>query len=366
MKILYKYILKEIIKSFAMIISAIILFILISNLLDETQLILNHKPSLILVVDYFLFKIPFLATEALPSSMLLSILYVFSQLNKTNELIAMKSAGIDFFSVIKPVLIFALIISFSSIILNETVVSRAYEKANYIKDVLIEKKGNTSAEIRQDLAKLSSGGRVFYIKYFDSLIGLMRGICILTIDNNFNITERLDAREGTWDKDKWLLKDSVIRKFENSFETSINKFPTYTLLVKDAPEDFVVRKKSPEDTLTVNIFRLRKLIAMLKESGFNAGEEETNFHLKLAFPFATFIFAILGITIPFMFSTTRNFLNAALGFIATIIISFFYIGFVTIGLSLGKVSAMPPILAAWMPNILFMLLGIFALTKVKR
>ncbi|MEI7542236.1 MAG: LptF/LptG family permease [bacterium] len=366
MKILYKYILKEIIKSFILIISAIVLFILISNLLDETPLMLRFRPPLILVINYFLFKLPFLATEALPSSMLLSILYVFSQLNRTNELNAIKSAGVDFFSVIKPILAFALIVSLGSIIINETLVSRAYEKAEYIKDVLIEKKGNASTEIRQDLAKLSSGGKVFYIKYFDGLIGLMRGVCILTIDNNFNIVERLDAREGTWDKDKWLLKDTVIRNFSNSIETKVNKFSLYTLQVKDAPEDFVVRKKSPEDTLTVNIFRLNKLIKLLKESGFNAGEEETNLHLKLAFPFATFIFALLGISIPFMFSTTRSFLNAALGFITTIIISFFYMGFVTIGLSLGKVAVMPPILAAWMANIIFICLGFVVLMKVKR
>ena len=366
MKILYKYILKEILKSFFMILAAIVLFILISNLLDETPLMLRHKPSLLLVINYFLFRIPFLASEALPFSMLLSILYVFSQLNRTNELNAIKSAGINFYSLIKPVLGMALIISLCAIVLNETVVSRSYEKANYIRDVLIEKKGNSSTEIRQDLAKLSAGGKVFYIKYFDGLIGLMRGVCILTIDNNFNITERLDAREGTWDKDKWLLKDAVNRKFNGSVETSIDKYPSYTLQVKDAPEDFVVTKKSPEDTLTVNIFRLMKLIALLKESGFSAGEEETNLHLKLAFPFATFIFALLGISIPFMFSTTRNFLNAALGFITTIVISFFYMGFVTIALSLGKVAAMPPILAAWMANIFFLFVGLGVLMKVKR
>jgi|ERR1035437_3517967 LPS export ABC transporter permease LptG len=366
MKILYRYILNEIIKSFFLIISAIVLFILISNLIDETPVMLSHKPPLLLVINYFVCKLPFLATEALPFSILLSILYVFSQLNRTNELNAMKSAGIDFFSLIKPILAFALVVSLFTIVFNETVVSSSYEKANYIKNVLIEKNGNTSTEIRQDLAKLSSGGKVFYIKYFDGLIGLMRGVCILTIDNNFNITERLDAREGTWDKDKWLLKDAVHRKFSNNIETGIEKSPLYTLEVKDAPEDFVVRRKSPEDTLTVNIFRLNKLIKLLKESGFSAGEEETNMNLKLAFPFAAFIFALLGISIPFMFSTTRSFLNAALGFITTIVISFFYMGFVTVGLSLGKVGAMPPVFAAWMANMFFLLIGLGVLMKVKR
>jgi lipopolysaccharide export system permease protein len=353
-------------KTFGLIMGAIILFILISNLLDETQLILRHSPPMILVIEYFLYKIPFMATEALPFSMLLSILYVFSNLSRTSELTAIKSAGIDFYTLIKPVLIFALSVSVLAIVFNETVVSTTYEKSNYIKDVLIEKKSNTGTEIRQDLAKLSKGGKVFYIKYFDGLIGLMKGVCILTIDNNFNITERLDAMEGNWDKDKWLLKKAVERKFSNGTETSIQKHEIYVLQVKDAPADFIVRKKSPEDTLTVNIFRLRKLIDVLKESGFNAGEEETNFHLKIAFPFATFIFALLGISIPFMFSMTRSFLNAALGFVATIIIAFFYMGFITIGLSLGNVSALPPFIAAWMANMVFLAFGFMALLKVKR
>jgi len=365
-KILYRYIITELLKVFFVILSGIVIFILISNLVDDIQPLLHFKPQASHLIEYFLFKLPFLAAEASPFAMMLSVLYVFSQFSRHSELNAMKSAGIDFFSVVKPVLFLSLAVSFTAILLNETLVSASYEKANYIRDVLIEKKNGPSLEIRTDLAKLSSGGKVFYIRGFDGLLGTMKGVCVLTLDKNFNITERLDAKEGIWAKDKWILKDTVARTFKDNIEASTVVQKEYELYTKDAPADFIVRKKSIEDTLTVNVFRLWKVIELLKESGFNYNEELTNFHLKFAFPFASFILALLGVSIPFLFATNRSLMYVVLGFVLTILVAFFYMGFVTIGLSMGKVNMLPPMLAAWIANLIFTVLGFLLLLRVKR
>jgi lipopolysaccharide export system permease protein len=365
LKILYRYILGQILKTFFVILAGIVVFIFISNLIDEAAQLQAYKPSLILVMGYFLLKTPFLAAEAAPFAILLSTLFVFSQFNRFNELNAMKSAGIDFYSIVKPVLLLALGFSIGIIVINETLISRACEKATYIKEVLIEKKG-PAGEIRSDLAKLSSGGKVFYIRLFDSLLGTMKGACVLTLDKDFNLTERIDAREGIWQKDRWVLSNVYVRTYKGGIEQSSLHQDKYEVFTKDTPSDFVVHKRSPEDTLTINIFRLHKLIDFLKESGFNYNEELTNFHLKIAFPFASFILALLGVSLPFLFPTTRSIVNVALGFVITIVVAFFYMGFVTIGLSLGKVAVMPPVLAAWMANIVFAALGFLILSRIKK
>ncbi len=366
MKILYRYIISEILKIFLVILSAIVMFILISNFVDEISNMQRFKPELSLIAEYFILKLPFLASEGAPFAILLSILYVFSQLNRHSELSAIKSAGINFNDIAKPVLGLALVMSICIIVLNETVVSAAYERATYVRDVLIEKNGGPTNEISTDLAKLSDGGRVFYIKYFDGLLGIMKSVCILKIDNNFNLLERLDAKEGSWARDKWVLKDVVKRTFRGVQETAVSRYPSYDLFVKDAPGDFIVRKKSIEDTLTVNIFRLHDLIKVLKGSGFNANEEETNLNLKIAFPFASFILALLGISIPFILPTSRSLVNVMLGFLLTVLFAFFYVGFVTIGLSLGKVGILPPFISAWIANFIFIAAGFYAFLNVKR
>ncbi|MCX7698744.1 MAG: LptF/LptG family permease, partial [Candidatus Goldbacteria bacterium] len=138
------------------------------------------------------------------------------------------------------------------------------------------------------------------------------------------------------------------------------------LWTTDTPEDFIVVKRSFEDTLTINLFRLKKLIDVLKQSGFQYREELVNFHLKIAFPLATFILTLLGISIPFLFYTHKSFLNAALSFIFTVITAFFYMGFLTIGLSMGKMGALPPWLSAWISNIIFIFVGFFVLIKIKK
>ncbi len=367
LKIIYKYILKEILKIYFIVLCGIVIFIIISTFIDEIPLIIKHKPTFIVITSYFLYKIPFIAAEANPFALLLAILFTFSQFNRYNELVAMKTLGINFYNIIKPVLIFAFILSLLSILINETFVSYTAEKSRYIKENIIEKQNPTIGKIKYHLAKLGSEGRVFYIKYFDGLLGIMNGVCIVKIDKEFNVIERLDAKEGIWDKDKWILKEGVIRKFNtNGEEIEISKFETFNLYTKDAPEEFIIRKRSPEDTLTINIVRLLKLIKVLKESGFKYNEELVNLHIKFSFPFATFILALLGVSIPFIFSTQRSFINAALGFIFTVITSFFYMGFLTIGLSLGKISTFPPFISAWISNFVFIIIGFLVLLKIKK
>lgn len=366
MKLLHRYVLGEIIKTFLVIQAGIVAFILISTLIDEMGTLMRFSPPAGVVYNYFLFKIPFFAAEAMPFAMLLSILYVFSQLNRFNELTAMKSVGIDFNQIAVPVLGLSLILSVGAFALNETFISYASEKANYIKENIIEKKNSAAGESRHHLAKLGTEGRVFYIKYYDSLLGVMKEICILTLDKDFNLVERLDAKEGTWQKDKWVLKNGAIRTYKDNNETGARVFESRDLFINETPDAFIVKRRSPEDTLTINIFTLRKHINILKQSGFKYQEEEVNFHLKFAFPFATFILSLLGISIPFMFSTTRSLLNAALGFVATVVVSFFYMGFVTIGLSMGKISTIPPFFSAWLANIIFAAVGFYALSRVKK
>jgi len=365
-KLIYRYIIGEVLKAFIVITLGILIFILISTLIDEVPMLLQHNPPMWLIVSFFMYKAPFYAAESIPFAMLLTILFVFSQLSRSNELIAMKSLGISFYKIVAPVLILSFVISVFAILINETFVSATYDMATYIKESLIEKKSGSGGEIKNDLAKLGSNGMLYYIKYFDSLLGIMRGICIMKIDKDLHVIERLDAKEGKWQQNKWVFTGGVLRTFKNDAEEKIEQFSTYDFNTEDAPSDFIVHKRSPEDTLAINIFRLRKLINILKESGFDFREEEVNYNLKLAFPFATFILALLGVSLPFLFSSHRSFINAALGFIFTVVISFFYMGFITIGISAGKVGVLSPIVSAWISNILFTIIGVIFLYRVRK
>lgn len=366
MKIIQKYIIMEILKVFLIILLGITIFITISNLLDDMPMLLQHKPSIIIIISYFFFKTPFVVAESFPFAMLLSVLFVLFQMNRLNELIAIKSLGISFYNISVPVLILSLLISLFNFIFNETIASNFYIKSKQIKENLIEKKSGTGTQVRYDLAKLGTEGRIFYIKKFDGLLGTMENLCIIKIDADMNILERIDANQAIWANNKWVIKNAYVRYFTNNTETSVKKIDTYDLWTSDTPKDFIVTKRSFEDTLTTNLFRLKKLIDVLKQSGFQHREEMVNFHLKIAFPLATFILTLLGISIPFLFHMQKSFLNAALSFIFTVITSFFYMGFLTIGLSMGKTGALSPVLSAWISNILFIFIGFFLFVKTKK
>ncbi len=367
MKTIIRYIIWEILKVFAVILVAIVIFIMISLLMDELQMLLRHKPPASLIINYFFLKTPFLAAQALPFSMLLSILYVFSQLGRFNELTAIKSVGISYTRLITPILFLSFLISILAIVANETIVSRSYEKASYIREVLIEKKQQSGIEAGYDIARFGKNGRIFYMNYFDGLIGIMKGVTIIDLNPDFTIRYRLDAKEGKRENGVWIITDGIERNFERNREVSVKTFKSLKLSSEASPQELVKSAGTdPESMLAINIFRLKKLIKALKESGMKYTEESVAFHLKLAFPFATFILALLGVSIPFILPQQRSIINAALGFLFTVIASFFYMGFVTIGLSLGKVSVMPPWVAAWIANFVFSALGIYFLKLVRK
>ncbi|HDQ26605.1 MAG TPA: YjgP/YjgQ family permease, partial [bacterium] len=253
MKIIHRYILSEIMKSFLLIFFAIMMIVMISNFLDEIPMMVKHNPALTVQISYFFYKFPFLAAQAIPFALMLAILFSFSQFSRNNELTAIKSVGISYYSIMAPVLILSLCVSILNFAVNETLISASTEKSRYIREVLIEKKTDSKKDVQYDVAKLGEGGRVFYIRKLDILLGSINGICILQTGEGFTVTERLDAESGVWDNGRWVLKNGVIRSFENGREIEMKKFEEYNLYVKDTPDDFIVTKRSYKDILAISI-----------------------------------------------------------------------------------------------------------------
>ncbi|MCD4812577.1 LPS export ABC transporter permease LptG [bacterium] len=368
MKIISRYITKEFLKALLFTIMVFVGLYVIAELVDDMRSFVNHKPSISLVILFYLYQIPYFMVQVLPLAVLLSTLFSLGQLGRNNELVALRACGVSFLKIAMPILITALSIVGMVMIFNEIVIPYTNPRAYHIKRVNIEHKSDETFRYRRDwLTRSVSGRRILHTQHLNAQTGKMFDVMLLKLDKKRDIIERLDAPQASWKDGHWIFQNGTLRAFDDS--GAVNrylKFDEYKIPFRESPIDFIRQKKDDDLMLATPIKELQTQINLLREMGTDPRAEEVNYHLKIAFPFSNFILALLGVALPFIFPTGRRaIVGTAIGFVITIVTGFFYIGFIAVGTSFGKNGTLPPFLSVWIANFIFLGLGVFLITKAK-
>ncbi len=369
MNTLSKYILKEFLKPLFFTILVFVGLYIISQMVDEMRSFVNHKPDLILIVLYYLYRVPYFLVQILPLSILLASLFSLGQLARQNELIAMRSCGIGFFRMVSPILAVSLVLVAVVLVFNELVIPYTNPRASRIKRVSIEHKDEESLRLQRDWVTRSvSGKRILHAHHLDAQTGTMKDVTLLKFRDELQLESRIDAPAAQWVKGHWIFLSGVIRRFdEQARMIGYNRFSSLALPFRELPKEFIRQEKKDDQLLSTPLRELSYQIRLLKETGIDPRKEEVNFHLKIAFPFANFILALLGVSLPFVFPTgRRSIVWTAIGFVITIITGFFYIGFIAVGSSFGKNGMFSPLVSVWVANAVFAAIGIWLMTKAHR
>jgi len=201
----------------------------------------------------------------------------------------------------------------------------------------------------------------YYFGFFDGYKNTIRIIDKSTIDlETKEITERITAVSAYWQEDKWILQDCEIRRFvEGKQVYAMHYIETDLPLLNVVPEDFVrITKK----TLSLNFWELKAYIARLQKLGEDASREIVDLHMKISYPLTNLI--VIFFFIPIATSNTRS-KGRGWIFMLGLVVCFSYLIVVRISQSLGYNSILPPVWAAWAPNLLFLVLGFGFLKKAE-
>jgi len=236
--------------------------------------------------------------------------------------------------------------------------------------VLIEKRNvNYDSPWRERMVKGISGGRQIYLDHFDADRGEMGGVMILAQQGG-TLTSRMDALRGHYEGGVWTFEDGVERTFKpNGAEASVRSFKSWPLPdMKEAPADLVVESNQrEEDLLLLSSATLLRIIHVLRTSGADSRKEESCLHVRLAYPLACLVLAMLGVSIPFLFPYGRRaVVGAAVGLLVTLGAGMLYLVFIQVGLSLSTGGILSPLAGAWIANLAFSALGIAALLRANR
>lgn len=360
------YVMREYATNFALILASFSALSIIFTFFEIIGDIFRNRTPLFTVGDYLLNLIPFMLYNITPLCALVAVLVTFGALSRSSEITAMKATGVSLYRIITPVLIVTLLISAGLFAFDEVYLPTANRRQEALLSVIKNKPAQTF--LRPDRKWISgqttaSGepSRIFYYQFFDADRNVFANLSVFEFQpNTFVLQRRIFAASARWDSrvNRWVFDDGWQRTFAGETVASYQPFTVATFPeIREQPGYF---KKENIPSQEMSYSELSRYISDLKQSGFDTTRLSVQLNRKIAYPLITLVMAILAI--PFSLSMGKR--GSLTGIATAIGLAIAY--WVVAGLfeAMGNVNTLPPILAAWSPDLLFGIAGSYLMLRV--
>jgi lipopolysaccharide export system permease protein len=358
-KILYKYIVKNFIKIFIFTTLAFSVVVIISQLLGKINFYMENKATFGIIIVHILTNAPEWLVQALPIATLLALLFSLGSLAKRNEITAMKAAGINMWRVISLFLTIGFIIGIADFACREFIVPKTTVYNRKIDTEKIKKeKVSIQTDFYNQIIALKNNVRLT-VGHLDIKTNTMENVVFERYNKDFELKRLVLAEKADWENGSWVLKNGVMRGSESDFLDEIY-FKTYNSNINVTPED-ITFKDPPYNSMNMTDFN--KYINQLKIFGQSAIKARIALNTRFASVFSHVIVMIIGI--PFALGFGRR-INIIFNFFAALSATFMYWATQAVTTSFGKNLILSPFMAAWLPNFIFLGIGVYLLVKVKK
>ena len=327
--------------------STLFIVITLFQLLD--QITRNHIEWAV-VINYLVFLLPMIVNYMTPPAALVTVMIAFGLLEKTSQIVALKASGQSIYRLAAPALLASLLLS-TILFLNQDYVLPFTNRRQDNLYHLIRSGQEPAQTFYQTTHKWIFGGdtRIYNYSHFDPTSNVFARLTLLDLSKEpFGIKGRTFARRARWDAatESWLLEDGWERKFEGERVISFEPFEQRRIALPEHPDYF---KKDAVESSMMTLNQLRKHIRDLSRSGFDVLDLRIALYAKFATPLTCLVMVLVGL--PFAFSVGKR--GALYGVTIGIVIGLLYWGLQGLFSQMGKYEMLPPLLAAWGPNLLF-------------
>ena len=340
--------------SIILIISISIVFDVNENLAKFTT---NHAPLRAIVFDYYANFVPYFANLFSPLFVFIAVIFFTSKLAGNSEIIAMLACGMGFKRLMRPYMISAALISILNFTLGAYVIPKGTVIRHEFESLYKNNKKNTSASNVQ----LQVGpGIIAYIQQYDDISKTGYGFSLDKFENK-KLVSHMTANVIKYDtisdsRYQWRAINYKIRTLKGMRE-HIKSGQEIDTLVMMEPIDLVFSKGQQETFTSPELLRY---ISKQKDRGSsNVVQYEVEYHKRIAACFASFILTIIGASLSARKRKGGMGLYLGIG----MALSFSYILLQTISSTFAINADTPPILAAWIPNILYFAIAYYCYKK---
>jgi lipopolysaccharide export system permease protein len=350
-KIVDKYLIAEFAKPFLFMVFALTIIMISSFLFELTDFIIIKKIPSSVVVNLLLYRVPQVMVDSLSMAVLFSTILSLSRLVKDSEFTALRMAGINFWRLLIPLLILGILISGLTYMMNEKIVPWSNTKYHNIIKYSIHKKEDP--KLHQDVFFKWKNSYFYLGEVNDENKEISRVIVYEQLEEKNKL---IIAKKGYVDGSRLYLKNALFYRLgEDNYSQEMKQLSQLEFDIgKDITEFYGEEKKSNE----MNRAELEDRIELFKASGKDVSKLLVEYHLNLSEALVSLIFVLIGAPLSIKSNKGRIF-----GIIASLIIIFVYYVMQSISRSLGLNGILPPFLAAWLPNIIFTIIGFILILK---
>ncbi len=356
-----RYIIKKFIGTYFFSILLIISIALVFDVNENLEKFAQYQPPLkAIVLDYYANFVPYYANLFSPLFIFIAVIFFTSKLAGNSEIIAMLAAGVSFKRLMRPYFISCILLSIMSFLLGAYVIPHGTIIRQNFEAIYKNKKRISSADnVQLQVDK----GVIAYIQHYDNTLKRGYGFCLDKFENK-KLIQHLTATEVQYDtvaddRYHWKIYNWKIRELRGLKEHITSGVQRDTIIHME-PSDLVY-SKGQQETLTNP--QLREYIKKQKERGSsNVVQYEVEYHKRIATSLASFILTTIGVSLSARKRKGGMGMYLGIG----LVLSFSYIMLQTISATFAIKANMPPIIAAWIPNILFALIAYFCYLKAPR
>ncbi|HOP39868.1 MAG TPA: LPS export ABC transporter permease LptF [Geobacteraceae bacterium] len=353
------YIFKEITVPFFLGFAVFTFVLLMGRFMKLADMVIAKGVPVADVARLLIYMLPSFSFITIPMALLLAMLLAFGRLSADNEITALKSGGISLYGILPPVITFAFLAYTATTIITVYALPWGNTAFKTLLYDVINVRVNISLKDR--VFNDDFPGLVIYVARYDEAKHHISGVLIYD-ERNPEEPSTIFARSGMimTDPDRKTLRlrllDGGVHRLKGTSNYQLMEFDKYDLSV-NFQQTYKIVPTANELDMT-----FKELRYAMKLTGFDPKiirDLHIEFHRRLAFPFACFVFALIGV--PLGLQNRRA--GKSSGFSLCLLVLLVYYITLSIGKTLGQKAILNPALAMWLPNLLFIILGIYLFKK---
>ncbi|MGH9367962.1 MAG: LptF/LptG family permease, partial [Thermoanaerobaculia bacterium] len=344
--VLDRYVLARFLSALALVLLCALALALIVDYADHVDEILLHRPPAGAVAGYYRYFLYNIAIELAPFAVLVAALTGLGSLSRHNEDTAFKASGVSLYRIGAPVLAAGAAAGLLVFSLGESFGPLAQQREARFKNVLYGRPVDYGMRTLSERNWFyGEDGRIWFREETDPRGGVLVAPAVFEFGLGFTIIRRDSAGQARWDGRAWTFHEGWTRTFGGSVETGYRAF-TELSVPGELPAAFTRERRTPAE---MTLKELATYTRRLERTGYPTASLATALHQKIARPVLVPLMALLAVVFAFRIGKRGTLagigVGLALGMVFLVSNEFFT--------RLGAVGVLPPLLAAWSPDVLF-------------
>jgi LPS export ABC transporter permease LptG len=362
-QIIDRYVLASFLFYFTML---VLTFAAIFHIFEFFQLlsdIIRNGIGLNTILQYHFWLTPRLIYDFTPIGVLASILVVFAILSKHNEITAFKACGISAHRLTVPILVACLGLSAGLFAFDYFWVPDADRRQDQLRSVIKGKPPQTYLHPESKWIN-TEHNRIYHYDYFDPASRVMSGVNIYEIDPGpFRLKRHIFAKRARWEPtlNKWEFQSGWCADFQGTHTIGYDSFTDGIRTFKELVEEPDYFMREAHQSRQMNFQELQTYIADLQRKGFDTISLQVQLNKKFSVPMFAFIMAM--VSIPFAFLAGNRGAMAGVGVSLALAIAYWSVD--KLFEQVGALGQLPAPMAAWSPDVLFSLAGLYFLVRMR-